>query len=51
MDTQVFAQKLINAVARNKFEVYIGGKEIAGIYLKRFFPKWLHHVVQRSEVV
>ncbi len=51
MDVHVFANKLINAVAKKKFEVYIGGKEIGGVYLKRFFPKWLHHVVQRSEVV
>ncbi|WP_297764267.1 SDR family oxidoreductase [uncultured Muriicola sp.] len=51
MEVHTFAKKLINAVAKKKFEVYIGGKEIAGVYLKRFFPKWLHHVVQRSKVV
>ncbi|NNJ89218.1 MAG: SDR family oxidoreductase [Eudoraea sp.] len=51
MDVQLFAKKLINAVAKKKFEVYIGRKEISGIYLKRFFPKWLHYVVLRSEVV
>ncbi len=51
MEVSIFAKKMINAVAKKKFEVYIGGKEIAGVYLKRFFPKWLHYVVQRSEVV
>ncbi len=51
MDVDIFAKKLIHAVARKKHEVHIGGKEVAGIYLKRFFPRWLHHVVQRSEVV
>lgn len=51
MEVHIFARKLINAVAKKKFEVYIGGKEIAGVYLKRFFPKWLHRVVLRSEVV
>lgn len=51
MEVQIFAKKMISAVAKKKFEVNIGGKEIAGVYLKRFFPKWLHYVVQRSDVV
>jgi len=51
MEADIFAKKAINAIARKKFEVHIGGKEVAGIYLKRFFPKWLHYAVQRSEVV
>ncbi len=44
------AQKMIAAFEKNKFEVYIGGKEIKGIYLKRFFPKLLHKVVLKSQV-
>jgi len=51
MEVHIFAKKMISTLAKKKFEVYIGGKEIAGVYLKRFFPKWLHHVVQRSKVV
>ena len=51
MEVHIFAKKMISAVAKKKFEVNIGGKEIAGVYLKRFFPKWLHYVVQRSDVV
>ncbi len=51
MEVHLFAKKMIHAVAKKKFEVFIGGKEIMGIYLKRFFPKWLHYVVQRSKVV
>jgi len=51
MEVHIFAKRMINAVAKKKYEVYIGGKEIAGVYLKRFFPKWLHYVVLRSEVV
>ncbi len=45
-----FVKKMIKAIARKKYEVYIGGGEVKGIYLKRFFPKLLHKVVLRSRV-
>ncbi len=48
---EVFAQKLIRAVERGKYEAYIGRGEVKGVYLKRFFPKLLHRVVLRSQVV
>ena len=32
------AKQYISAIERNKKEVYIGGKEIKAIYLKRYFP-------------
>lgn len=51
MPVAIFAGKMIRAVAQKKFEVYIGKKEIMGIYLKRIFPKILHRVVLRSNVV
>jgi len=47
----VFAAKMIRAMKRKKFEAYIGGGEVKGIYLKRFFPKLLHQVVMRSQVI
>ena len=50
MPTSVFAKKFVKAVESKKFEIYIGGKEIMGIYLKRFFPKWLHYFVLKSKV-
>lgn len=50
MKTSVFAKKFVKAVEFEKFEVYIGGKEVIGIYLKRFFPKWLHYFVLKSKV-
>ncbi len=34
----VFAAKAIRAIERDREEVYIGKKEVAAIYLKRFFP-------------
>lgn len=45
-----FAKKMIRAIHRKKFEAYIGGKEISGIYVKRIFPKLLHKIVLRSKV-
>lgn len=51
METERFAQKMVRAVGKKKYEVYIGGKEVSGIYLKRFFPKLLHRVVLKSRVV
>lgn len=50
MPVAVFAKKFIKAVESNKFEAYIGGKEVLGVYLKRFFPKLLHYAVLRSKV-
>ncbi len=46
----IFSKKMIHAIARKKFEVYIGRKELMGIYLKRFFPRILHKVVLKSTV-
>lgn len=50
MPTSIFAKKFVKAVESEKFEVYIGGKEVLGIYFKRFFPKWLHYFVLKSKV-
>jgi short-subunit dehydrogenase len=50
MPVAIFAKKLVKAVESNTFESYIGGKEVLGIYLKRFFPKLLHRLVLKSEV-
>tara|TARA_R110002051_G_scaffold130577_2_gene204458 strand:- start:71435 stop:72223 length:789 start_codon:yes stop_codon:yes gene_type:complete len=46
----VFAQKMKKAIDHQKFEVYIGQKEVFAVYLKRFFPKLLHRMVLRSTV-
>ena len=50
MEVSIFAKKTIKAIEKEKFEAYIGGKEIIGVYLKRFFPKFLHYFVLRSKV-
>ncbi len=50
LPVSVFAQKMVKAIEKQKFEVYIGRKETLGIYLKRFFPTLLHYFVMRSKV-
>lgn len=50
MPTETFAKKMIRAIERKKFEVYIGGFEVNGVYLKRLFPKLLHRFVLKSQV-
>jgi short-subunit dehydrogenase len=50
MPVAVFAKKFIKAVESKKFEAYIGGKETIGVFLKRFFPKFLHYYVLKSRV-
>jgi dehydrogenase/reductase SDR family protein 7B len=46
----LFAQKALKAIYRQKEEAYIGGKEIMGIYLKRFFPRLLSRIVRNVKV-
>jgi len=46
----VFIPKMITAVERQKFEAYIGKKEIMGVWVKRFFPRLLHKLVLKSQV-
>lgn len=50
MDVNAFAKRMLNAVIKEKFEVYIGKKEVLGVYLKRFLPKFLHWYILRSAV-
>lgn len=50
MDANVFAQKLLPKIAKGQQEIYIGGKEIWGVYLKRFFPRLLQKMLSKADV-
>ncbi len=41
------AAAIVRAVARGKDEIYVGGREVLGIYLKRFVPALFSRVVRR----
>jgi len=44
------AVKIIRAIERRKEEVYIGGKEVLGVYLKRFFPLLFSKILRTAKV-
>jgi len=44
------ARKIVAAVERNKEEVYIGGREVFGVYLKRFFPAIFSRLIRKVAV-
>jgi short-subunit dehydrogenase len=46
MPVELLAQKMIAAIEGGKDEVYIGGKEVFGIYLKRYIPSLLKKVMR-----
>ncbi|MEZ0610386.1 SDR family oxidoreductase [Fibrella sp. WM1] len=50
MPADEFARKMVRAVAQCKEEVYIGGREILGIYLKRFIPGLLSHILGQRPI-
>lgn len=43
------ANGILRAVARRREEVYIGGREVVGIYLKRFTPWLISKMVRRMK--
>ena len=44
------AQKIVNAMEREKEEVYLGGKEVFGVYVKRFFPSLFSKLIRKVSV-
>ncbi|GAB5563052.1 MAG: SDR family NAD(P)-dependent oxidoreductase [Winogradskyella sp.] len=50
LDADVFAQRMIKAIRKEKFEVYIGKFEKIGVLVKRISPKLLHRITLKSKV-
>ena len=44
------AAKIVSSIARNKEEVYIGGREVLGVYIKRFFPGLFSRIIRKVAV-
>jgi short-subunit dehydrogenase len=44
------ARKIVAAIESNKEEVYIGGKEVWGVYIKRFFPSLFSYIIRKASV-
>lgn len=48
MSPEDCARRIVNAVYNKREEIYMGGKEILGIYLKRFFPRILARIIRNQ---
>ena len=51
LDPSVVAAKIIKAMRREKEEIYLGGREVMGVYMKRFFPSILSRIVRKAKTV
>lgn len=50
MPAPVFARKALKAIERNKAVALIGGKEVWGVHLFRFFPGLFRKIIGRAKV-
>jgi dehydrogenase/reductase SDR family member 7B len=48
MQVQVCAQKILEGVAVKKKEFAVGGKEVNGLWVKRFFPKQFDKILKKK---
>ncbi len=44
------AEKIVKAIRKEKQEVYIGGREVYGAYIKRFFPSLFSRIIRNVAV-
>lgn len=50
MDPAVFARRLLRARDSGREEVCIGGREVFGVWLKRWFPRVFSRIISRAKV-
>lgn len=50
MSADKFVKKLIPKIINGQQEIYIGGKEVWGVYLKRLFPRLLNKMLRKTDV-
>jgi short-subunit dehydrogenase len=50
MPSDVFARRMLDAVAAGREEVYIGGREMMAVHLKRFAPGLFSRFIRRAKV-
>jgi len=50
MLAEVFVNRAIKGISLGKAEMYIGGKERMGVYLKRFFPGLFRKLISKAKV-
>ena len=47
MKVEKFISKALKGIARKEQELLIGGKEVLGVYVKRFFPRILNRIIKK----
>jgi dehydrogenase/reductase SDR family member 7B len=50
LEPAVLARKILHAIEHGQEEAYFGGREVMGVYLKRFFPRLLSRMVRNAKV-
>lgn len=50
LDPREFARLAVKAIDAKKYEAYIGGKEVLGVKLKRFFPDLFARKIAKAKV-
>jgi dehydrogenase/reductase SDR family protein 7B len=50
MEPDRLAHKILQAIVSGKEEAYFGGKEVLGVYLKRFFPRYFSKMLLKAKV-
>ena len=48
MDPDACAREIVDAVRKRKAEIYVGGRETLGVYLKRFTPNLLNRILRKA---
>jgi len=46
---EVLAKKILRAISKNKKELITGGKEVLGVYIKRFFPNLFCKIIAKQK--
>jgi len=47
MSPEALAQRILKAIRKEEREIYVGGKEKMGVFLKRFFPSILANILAK----
>ncbi|MCF8244828.1 MAG: SDR family oxidoreductase [Saprospiraceae bacterium] len=47
---QDLAKAIVSAVSKGKYEIYYGGRELIGVYVKRFFPRIFTLMLRKAKV-
>ncbi|MFN4080287.1 MAG: SDR family oxidoreductase [Saprospiraceae bacterium] len=50
MRPEVLARKILNAIRKRREELWVGGREVVGVYIKRFFPRLFSRLIARAKV-